>query len=246
MSSVKESYHLDTHANNHPHTDSTVDDSSLTSTLSPQSYPFAFLSKKSLWENCSTSYHTIAPRTKQDTSKACEYSEFSTENTVKPTTNVKIAIRDRYVPGRKLPYIQFPHPPRPPTPGPQPRPGPLGPPRPPEPTPPPSPRRRDNRNPIPAGLAAVIASNICKSLAAIFSPDSSETGGQKEQDSISDRYFQFLYLAAIHLLASAAGSGLQPSRIRSSSLVPHAPLDIVGTAPTPLVTPIAEPSVRVC
>ncbi|KAK6859431.1 hypothetical protein PG995_003067 [Apiospora arundinis] len=209
MSSVKESYHLDTHANNHPHTDSTVDDSSLTSTLSPQSYPFAFLSKKSLWENCS--------RSGIDT-----------------------------FPGRKLPYIQFPHPPRPPTPGPQPRPGPLGPPRPPEPTPPPSPRRRDNRNPIPAGLAAVIASNICKSLAAIFSPDSSETGGQKEQDSISDRYFQFLYLAAIHLLASAAGSGLQPSRIRSSSLVPHAPLDIVGTAPTPLVTPIAEPSVRVC
>ncbi|KAK7984524.1 hypothetical protein PG989_011926 [Apiospora arundinis] len=195
-------------------------------------------------QDCQTSCHTIAPRTKQDTSKACEYSEFSTKNTVKPTANVKIAIRDRYVPGGKLPYIQFPHPPRPPTPGPQPRPGPLGPPRPPEPTPPPSPRRRDNRSSIPAGLAAVIASNICKSLAAIFFPDSSETGG--DQDSISDRYFRFLYLAAIHLLAPAAGSGLLASRIRSSSLVPHAPLDIVGTAPTPLVTPIAEPSVRVC
>ncbi|KAK8131908.1 hypothetical protein PG999_000081 [Apiospora kogelbergensis] len=193
-----------------------------------------------------TSYNALASGTKYHRSKACENAKFSTENTVTPTINAQKATNARFAPGGKLPYIQFPHPPRPPTPGPQPRPGPLGP-RPPEPTPPPSPRRRDAGS-VTARLAAISVLDIRKLLIAALSPDHSETseGDCSGQGSIPGRLFRFLYLAAFQALASAAGSGLPTPRFRCLSSVPHSPLGIVGTAPTPLVAPAAKHTVLVC
>lgn len=196
---------------------------------------------------CHTSYRTIASRTKHDTSQACEHANFNTENTVTSTTSAQKAIQGQFAPDGKSPYIQFPHPPRPPTPGPQPRPGPLGPPRPPGPTPPPSPRRSDAGS-TPASLIAISVSDIRKLLVAILSPDYSETGAQKDcsgEGSIPGRIFWHAYLDAIDLLASAAGSGLLAPQIRYSSLVLHSPLGVVETVPSPLMVPVTKPTVLV-
>ncbi|KAK7985730.1 hypothetical protein PG996_005033 [Apiospora saccharicola] len=179
------------------------------------------------------SYHTIAARTSLETPKTCEHSRISTNNTGTTGARVPKATLQQLASSGKLPYRQFPHPPRPPTPGPQPRPGPLGPPRPPEPTPPPSPRRRGGSNI--ARLATICGFNSRKLLAAIIATYHSETGAQKDNPahgSVLAGPFQALILAAFHFLASAVGSGLLTYKLHYSPSVPHAQVDVVGPAPT--------------
>lgn len=180
------------------------------------------------------SYHTTAARTSLDTTKTRELSRINTENTGTPGARVQKASLQQLTPGCKLPYRQFPHPPRPPTPGPQPRPGPLGPPRPPEPTPPPSPRRRGGGSAI-ARLAIISGLNSRKLLAAILATGHSETGAQKDNSAhggIPAGPFQLLILAAFRFLASAVGSGSLAYKLHYSPSVPHAQVDAVWPAPT--------------
>ncbi|KAK8123073.1 hypothetical protein PG984_011743 [Apiospora sp. TS-2023a] len=179
------------------------------------------------FQDCHTSYHTIAAKTSLETSKTCEHSRISTDNTGTTGARVQKATLQQLAPSGKLPYRQFPHPPRPPTPGPQPRPGPLGPPRPPEPTPPPSPRRRGGPNI--ARLAAICGFNSRKLLAAIIATDHSDNSAH---GSVPAGPFQVLILAAFHFLASAVGSGLLAYKLHYSPSVPHAQVDVVGPAPT--------------
>lgn len=178
------------------------------------------------------SSRTITARANFDTPKTREHSRISTENTDAPGAHVQKATLRQLAPRGKLPYRQFPHPPRPPTPGPQPRPGPLGPPRPPEPTPPPSPRRRGLTI---ARLAGILVFNSQKLQAAILATCDSETGAHKDKsahDSIPAGLFQLLILAASQVLTSAVGSGLLAYKLHYSPSVPHAQVDAVGPAPT--------------
>ncbi|KAK8043382.1 hypothetical protein PG993_005812 [Apiospora rasikravindrae] len=202
-------------------------------------------------QGCHTSHHILASSTNLDTTKACEHSSISIKNTAVPgTDDVQKAILQQCVPGRKLPYKQFPHPPRPPTPGPQPRPGPLGPPRPPEPTPPPSPRRRGGGTTTLARLAAISVLNIKKFRAPIIASSHSDTGAREDPSahgSVPGGLLQLLILAAIQFLASTAvGSGLLAHKLHYSPSVPHAHVDAVGTAPTSSVTPVADLTVPIC
>ncbi|KAK8061689.1 hypothetical protein PG994_008055 [Apiospora phragmitis] len=190
---------------------------------------------------CHTAYHATTPSTKLNTTKACEHPKSSIENTIPPGIDAQKYILQPFASGRKLPYRQFPHPPRPPTPGPQPRPGPLGPPRPPEPTPPPSPRRRGRGSTL-ARPAAISVLNSGKLRAAITASDHSETGPQENSSthgSSPGELFRLLILAATGFWASAVGSALLACKLHYSPSVPHAPVETVGTAPTHSVTPVA-------
>ncbi|KAK8074504.1 hypothetical protein PG997_009167 [Apiospora hydei] len=170
-------------------------------------------------QGCHTSYHTLAASTDLDTAKAFEQSSFGIENTVASGTDTHKAVLLEPFPGGKLPYRQFPHPPRPPTPGPQPRPGPLGPPRPPEPTPPPSPRRRGEDSTL-VRLAAISVLNSKKLRAATTACGPRETGAQEDSSAhgiIPGGLLQLLILAALQVLASTAvGSGLLAYKLHYS------------------------------
>ncbi|KAK7962883.1 uncharacterized protein PG986_003708 [Apiospora aurea] len=186
---------------------------------------------------------------KLDTAKLIEHSSIGIENTATPGTNIQKAVLQQSFPDRKLPYRQFPHPPRPPTPGPQPRPGPLGPPRPPEPTPPPSPRRRSGGSTL-VRLAAISVLKSKKLRAASTACVPSETGPREDSSahgSIPGGLLQLLILAALQFLASTAvGSGFLAYKLHYSPSVPHAQGDVVGTAPTRSLTPVADLTVPAC